>query len=118
MKKHFEIIFLEEAFNFLKGLEPKHYQKILYNIRKAQIEIDPELFKKLNPEIWEFRTLFQGFQYRVLAFWDKTTPNETLVIATHGFVKKRSKVPDNEITKALLIRNKYFEEKTKENKKK
>ena len=44
MKKHFEIIFLEEAFNFLKGLEPKHYQKILYNIRKAQIEIDPELF--------------------------------------------------------------------------
>jgi hypothetical protein len=34
-------------------------EKILYNIRKAQSTRDPELFKKLNNEIWEFRTLFQ-----------------------------------------------------------
>ncbi len=45
MDKLFEIIFLDEAFEFLKGLERKHYEKILYNIRKAQIEHDPELFK-------------------------------------------------------------------------
>ena len=41
----FEIIFLDEAFEFLKSLEQKHYEKILYNIRKAQIERSPELFK-------------------------------------------------------------------------
>ncbi|MFT4094955.1 MAG: hypothetical protein QM640_15085 [Niabella sp.] len=51
MDKLFEITFLDEAFEFLKGLERKHYEKILYNIRKAQIEHDPELFKKLNNEI-------------------------------------------------------------------
>jgi len=111
MDKRFEIIFLEEAFEFLKGLERKHYEKILYNIRKSQTENDPELFKKLNNEIWEFRTLYQGFQFRLLAFWDKTSATKTLVISTHGFIKKRSKVPDNEIQKATQIRTKYFEEK-------
>jgi mRNA-degrading endonuclease RelE of RelBE toxin-antitoxin system len=73
MDKLFDILFLDEAFTFLKGLERKHYEKILYNIRKVQAEHDPELFKKLNNDIWEFRTLYQGLQYRLLAFWDKTS---------------------------------------------
>ena len=118
MDKLFEIIFLEDAFNFLKELERKHYEKILYNIRKAQTEHDPELFKKLNNDIWEFRTLYQGLQYRLFAFWDKTSTSETLVISTHGFIKKRSKVPENEIQKAIQQRIKYFEEKQLNNKKK
>ncbi len=114
MNKLFEIIFLNEAFEFLSGLERKHYEKILYNIRKAQVETDPELFKKLTDVIWEFRTLYQGLQYRLLAFWDKT---DTLVISTHGFIKKRSKVPDSEIQKAKQIRTKYFADKDKLKKK-
>lgn len=113
MNKLFEIIILDEAFEFLKGLDKKHYEKILYNIRKAQLKLDPELFKKLDDEIWEFRTLYQGLQYRFLAFWDKTNDKETLVVSTHGFIKKRSKVPDNEKIKAYQIRKKYFEEKNK-----
>ena len=111
MDKLFEIIFLDEAFEFLKGLERKHYEKVLYNIRKAQTEHDPKLFKKLNNDIWEFRTFFQGFQYRLLAFWDKTSATDTLVVSTHGFVKKRNKVPDKEIQKAISQRTKYFEDK-------
>ena len=110
MKKRFEVTFLDEALDFLKSLEKKHYKKILYNIRKAQMENDPELFKKLIGEIWEFRTLYEGLQYRFLAFWDKTSPN-TLVISTHGIIKKQSKLPDKEIQKANQIRIKYFEEK-------
>ena len=118
MNKLFDIIFLEEAFSFLSELDRKHYEKILYNIRKAQNEHDPELFKKLTDEIWEFRTLYQGLQYRLLAFWDKTSTENTLVISTHGFIKKRSKVPDNEILKAKQLRKKYFEDKDKQLKKK
>ena len=111
MEKLFEVIFLEEAFEFLKKLEQKHSEKILYNIRKAQIEHDPELFKKLTDTIWEFRTLYQGSQYRLLAFWDKTSKTETLVVATHGFIKKKSKVAENEIQKAEQLRGKYLEQK-------
>ena len=48
MNKRFEIVFLDEAFKFLQSLECKHYEKILYNIRKVQVENDPELFKKID----------------------------------------------------------------------
>jgi hypothetical protein len=54
---------------------------------------------------------YQGIQYRLLAFWDKSKAQNTLVISTHGFIKKRSKVPDNEIAKANQLRVKYFEDK-------
>ena len=55
----------------------------------------------------------------LLAFWDKTDTKNTLVISTHGFVKKRSKAPDNEITRARQLRVRYFEdiEKPKKTKK-
>jgi phage-related protein len=118
MDKQFEILFLDEAFQFLQTLHRKHSEKILYNIRKSQVELDPQLFKKLSDDIWEFRTLYQGFQYRLLAFWDKSSATDTLVVSTHGFIKKRSKVTDNEIQKAVHLRTKYFEEKKLENKKK
>src|SRR5690606_9880417 len=116
MEKRFEIVFLEEVMAFLRGLDDKHYKKILYNIGKAQVESDPELFKKLSDDIWEFRTLYQGLQYRLLAFWDKTSSTETLVISTHGFIKKRSDVPKQEIQKAIQSRTKYFEDKQSKNK--
>ncbi len=116
MDNKFEIVLLAEAFEFLKSLDIKHSNKILFNIRKSQQKNDPELFKKLTDEIWEFRTLFQGLQYRMLAFWDKTDNKNTLVISTHGFIKKQSKVPENEISKAEAQRKKYFHD-TLKNKK-
>lgn len=118
MAKLFNIDFLKEAFEFLRNLDKKHHEKILFNIRKAQIEQDPELFSKLKDDIWEFRTLYQGLKYRLLAFWDKTDSENTLVVATHGIIKKRSKVPENEIQKAKQLRLKYFEDKEKSKKKK
>lgn len=112
MKQLFEIEILEEAFEFLKSLDTKHSEKILYNIRKSQTKIDPELFKKLTDDIWEFRTLYQNKKYRLLAFWDKTDSTETLVIASNGFVKKQSKVPENEIARAKKIKEIYFSQKS------
>jgi hypothetical protein len=69
--------------------------------------------KKLTQEIWEFRTRYAGRQIRLLAFWDRTENKETLVIATHGFIKKVDKVPAKEIERAENLRKKYFEEKLK-----
>ena len=117
MDNFFEIIFLEEAFTFLSSIDKNHYEKILYNIRKTQVRHDAALFKKLTDEIWEFRTLYQGLQYRLLAFWDKGNPEMTLVISTHGFVKKQSKVPNNELFRAMQLRKKYLDDKEKSKKK-
>ena len=113
MEKQFSIIFLEEVLEYLKTLEKKHSEKIIYNIRKSQSKNDPELFKKLEEDIWEFRTLYQKSQYRLLAFWDKTDSENTLVIATNGFIKKQSKVPRNEVERAKRMRITYFEENNK-----
>ncbi len=55
MDRNFEIVFLAEAFEFLSELDKKHYEKILFNIRKAQNERAPELFKKLKNENIHFR---------------------------------------------------------------
>ena len=111
MDKRFEILFLEEAVSFLEKLAANQREKILYNIRKAQVAKDPELFKKLTEEIWEFRTHFMGLQYRMLAFWDKTTESDTLVVSTHGFIKKQDKVPGKEVQKAKQMRTIYFKDK-------
>ncbi|MFN8428423.1 MAG: hypothetical protein U0V04_00445 [Spirosomataceae bacterium] len=40
MPKQFDIVFLEEAYDYLKSLEKKHYEKVLFNIRKAQEGLD------------------------------------------------------------------------------
>lgn len=107
--RYFETEFLDEARKFLKTLQPKTAKKVFYNIDLAEQTNDPKLFKKLKSDIWEFRTKYAGLQVRLLAFWDKTDNKETLVIATHGFIKKMDKVPANEIDRAVRLRDKYFE---------
>jgi len=111
--KYFETRFLEEADNFIAGLDKKSAAKILYNIDIAEQTNDPKLFKKLKGEIWEFRSQYFGNQNRLLAFWDKTGKIETLVLATHGFVKKSQQIPQKEIEKAERIRRAYFNQKRK-----
>ena len=86
-----------------------------YLVGRIQFINDPELFKKLTEFIWEFRTLYDRKYYRLLAFWDKTGNRETLVLATHGFIKKTKKTPKNEIKKAEEIRKAYFEQKSRKN---
>ncbi len=111
--RYFETKFLDEADEFIAKLDKKTVRKIIYNIDLAEQTNDPKLFKKLQNDIWEFRAKYAGLQIRLLAFWDKTDNKETLVIATHGFVKKVDKVPSNEIERAERIRDKYFNNKVK-----
>ena len=102
-----------EANEFIAGLDKKTIKKIFYNIDHAEQTNDPKLFKKLQNDIWELRTKFGGLQIRLLAFWDKSNNKKTLVIATHGFIKKVDKVPANEIERAERLRDKYFNNKAK-----
>ena len=108
-KYKFKVVLMDEALSFVRSLPLKVQQKITYNYKKIEQGVmDKELFKKLeNSEIWEFRTLFNGSCYRLFSFWD--TKIETLIIATHGIVKKSQKTPPKEIIKAEEIRKKYFE---------
>ena len=110
---NFQTIFLAEVDKFIAELDMKTIKKVLYNIDLAEQTNDPRLFKKLQNDIWEFRTKFVGLEIRLLAFWDKTDGENILVIATHGFIKKVDKVPKNEMERAMKIRTKYFQNKLK-----
>jgi len=44
--------FWRRPFEFLLTLNKKHSEKILFNIRKAQVNQYPELFSKLKDDIW------------------------------------------------------------------
>ncbi len=110
MIKRFETILLEDVMIFLKQVGEKPRNKIFQNIERASHQTDPKLFKKLAGDIWEFRTVYAGLQYRLLAFWDKRDNKKTLVIATHGFVKKTDKVDKKDFDKANRIRQQYLNE--------
>jgi hypothetical protein len=64
----FNVEFLEEATGFLDSLDYKSREKIIYNIFKARVVVDKELFKKLSGETWEFRTLYNKKYYQLFAF--------------------------------------------------
>ena len=106
----FRLVLTDEALNFIEGLPEAVSYKIYYNIKRvAGGERNRELFKKLeNSDIWEFRTLYNKTAYRLFAFWDRD--KDTLVIATHGIIRKTQKTPRKEIAKAEAIRKEYFKE--------
>ena len=113
MNEKFKVEFLPEAVEFMESLDQKSQQKIYYNIKKAQFTNDPELFKKLNDNIWEFRTFYNKTHFRIFAFWDKSQGQQTLVLSTHGLIKKTDRTPKTDLEKAERIREQYFEQKNK-----
>jgi len=109
MSKNFQVLLSEEVKTFIKSLDLKIQKKVAYNIQKAREVNDSKVLKKLTEEIWEFRTRYDKQQIRLLAFWD---PNlKSLIICTHGFVKKTQKTPKSEINKALEFKRKYLKHK-------
>lgn len=103
------VIYLSEALEFLLSIDKAAAKKLAYNVKKVSMGVmDTSVFKKLKgAEIWEFRTKCGGNYYRLLSFWDTRT--STLIVATHGFVKKSAKTPTREIEKAEAIRKEYFD---------
>jgi phage-related protein len=112
-EQNFRVEILEEVKQFLDSIDEKSREKTIHNIWKAQRTNDNELFKKLQDEIWEFRTKYNKTYFRLFAFWDKTDKEDTIVVSSHGIIKKTDKTPKKEIEKAQRIREKYFNEKNK-----
>ena len=58
-------------------------------------------------------SLYNKTYYRLFAFWDKNDTVDTVVISTHGLIKKTDKTPQGDIDKAERLRKFYFEQKIK-----
>ena len=107
MIKRFEVEFLEEANVFLNRLDDRAKRKILNNIFKARYVLDVNLFKKLHHDVWEFRTIHLRKHYRFLSFWTHDG-TKSMVIITHGVIKKTNKLPSQEIEKTVKIMSQYL----------
>lgn len=114
MVERFRVEFLPEAVKFMEEINEKAREKIYFNIRKAQVINDPELFKKLTDNIWEFRTLYNKTYYRLFAFGDRSDKKDTVVISTHGLIKKTAKTPKSDLERAESIREEYLSQNKKQ----
>lgn len=99
---------------FLDALPGKAAQKIAWVLTLLEdLEIVPSAyFKKLigTEEIWECRIQFGSNSYRILCFF----ADNSAVVLTHGFTKKRQKTPKSEIRKAEAFRRDFLRRKRHE----
>lgn len=99
--------------DFLDSLSGKVAQKVTWVLSLLEdLDVVPSLYlKKLGgtEEIWECRIQFGSNAYRVFCFF----ANNSVVVLTHGFVKKSQKTPKHEIEKAEAYRRDFLKRRAK-----
>ncbi|MBQ9366164.1 MAG: type II toxin-antitoxin system RelE/ParE family toxin [Victivallales bacterium] len=98
---------------FLDSLKPKMRASMVDKIRYLQEVghlIRPPKSKHLIDGIYELRAQAEGDITRVLYFF--VVGNKAVL--THGFIKKTKKTPPEEIARAESSRQRYMEQKRKE----
>ena len=97
--------------DFLNTLTDKVVQKISWVLKLiSQLDrIPTEYLKKLKTkdDIWECRIAMASNSYRIFCFFD----NGSIIVLTHGIVKKSQKTPRNEIKKAIECKKDYLRRK-------
>lgn len=93
---------------FLDSLSGKVAQKIAWVLSLLEdLDVVPSsYFKKLvgTEEIWECRIQFGSNAYRIFCFF----ADNSVVVLTHGFIKKSQKTPKSEIEKAEAYRRDFL----------
>ena len=95
--------------SFMSTLKEKEQEKILYGLLllKTLDRLPVKFVKHLRDGIYELRTEYSGNIYRVFFIFDQGT----IVVLFNGFQKKTQKTPQNEIEKAIKIKEAYYADK-------
>lgn len=98
---------------FLDSLPSKAAQKVTWvlNLVEDIALLPPTYFKKMvgTEEIWECRIQLGSNAYRIFCFLD----GNSVVVLTHGLIKKTQKTPQREIERAEDYRRNYLQRRTK-----
>jgi phage-related protein len=115
MRSKITVKFMPQALEFIETLGGKTRTKVYYDIDKTENGFKGDWFKKMSGTdgLFEFRTLYNEQYIRLFAFWDRTGKEETLIVCTHGIIKKTDKTPQKEIDLAERLKKEYFEDKGK-----
>ncbi len=92
--------------DFIETLEEGATKKIFYSLDmlKTQHRISEKFIKYIRDDIFELRAEYEGNIYRVFFCFDEGN----IVILFNGFQKKRQKTPENEINKAIRLKDEYY----------
>ena len=92
---------------FMEGLTAKEREKVDYGLvlLKTQDRLPSKFVKHICDGLYELRTEYNGNIYRVFFIFDEGR----IVVLFNGFHKKTQKTPVNEISKALKIKEEYYE---------
>lgn len=98
---------------FLDSLSSKLAQKVAWVLRLVEdLDVVPAAyFKKLvnTEEIWECRIHLGSNAYRIFCFFD----GNSVIVLTHGLIKKTQKTPQREIERAETYRRDYMQRRAK-----
>ena len=92
---------------FMEGLSAKEREKVDYGLvlLKTQDRLPTKFVKHIRDGLYELRTEYNDNIYRVFFIFDEGN----IVVLFNGFQKKTQKTPSSEITKALMIKERYYE---------
>ena len=93
----------------MESLQDKEKEKIQYGLLllKTQNRLSTKFVKHIKDGVYELRTEYAGNIYRVFFIFDEGN----IVVLFNGFQKKTQKTPQNEIDKALKIKEEYYADK-------
>lgn len=99
--------------NFLDSLSGKAAQKVTWVLSLLEdLDIVPSSYlKKLtgSEEIWECRIKYGSNAYRIFCFF----VGKSVVVLTHGIIKKSQKTPWKEIEKAEAYKRDFLKRRAK-----
>lgn len=94
--------------DFLNSLPDKAAKKVTWVLKLLEdLEVIPSsYFKKLTgtEDIWECRIAFGSNAYRIFCFFE----GNSVIVLTHGFMKKSQKTPKTEIERAEASRRDFL----------
>lgn len=95
--------------DFFNSLDVGAKRKVAYvlDVLKTQEKINKNFVKHISEGIYEIRAQHNGNIYRAFFIFDEGN----IVMLFNGFQKKTQKTPQNEIEKAIKLKNEYYADK-------
>ncbi len=103
------VLYKNYYLDFLKKLTINEKVKLEKSILLLETEdrIPHHYIRYIRDGIYEYRVNYGNNEFRVFFIYD----GNTIVVLFNGFKKKTQKTPQNEIEKALKLKNEYYEQK-------
>lgn len=102
-----KIIAYKDYFSdFIKKLSKDETDKIrrALDLFKVEDKMPRHFIKFIRDGVYEFRVTYGNNEFRIFFIYD----GDTIVVLFNAFKKKTQKTPDNEIKKAINLKEEYY----------